>query len=393
LRILLAITRYWPAIGGAELHTRELLRSLPSTLQTVVIAHWAENRTDWLLGTTLLAPTGDRSYDDDGRRVHLIALTLPQRLAALPLILAYYPLQRMAAARIGHMLSEQVTSVAGSFDLVHNVRSGREPLSVASLEAARKQGVPFVLTPNHHPRWVGWRYRVYLDLYRQADAVIALTEHERQELVGLGACPDRVHVTGIGPLLATSADPKRARGKFRLPERFVLFLGQKYRYKGIEQLLQAARDVWQRHPEVGFVFVGPRTGHSRTIFRDVRDNRVRELGVIDLQDKTDMLAASELVCVPSSQESFGGVLVEAWAAGKPVIAGPAPASAEVIEDGVDGFFLHEQSTSLIVERLRWLLDNPHDAALMGQRGASKVAARFTWQQIAAKTEAVYRSAR
>jgi glycosyltransferase involved in cell wall biosynthesis len=393
LRLLVTITRYWPAVGGAEIHTRELLRSFSAEIEPVVAAHWGSNRTDWLLGTTLMAPLQPRTYCDDTRPVHLVAPTLAERLTSLPLVLGYYPFQTLAAARLGHVLRRHLAAAAGAVDIVHNVRAGREPLSLGSFELARAQGAPFVLTPNHHPRWRGWRYRVYCDLYRRADAVIALTQHERNVLIGLGVAPARIHVTGIGPVLAPDADPDRARRKYGLDGRFVLFLGQKYPYKGAHALLAAAAGVWRAHPDVTFLFVGPRTRQSIRVFQGIDDRRVREVGLVDLQDKTDLLSACEVVCVPSAQESFGGVLVEGWSFGKPVVAGPAPAAAEVIDDGHDGFYLPRQSAPLIAQRLTQLLGDPGLAATMGQRGARKVAEHFTWDRLAAKTEAIYRQLR
>lgn len=391
LRLLVTITRYFPAIGGAEIHTRELLRSLGAAIEPVVAAHWSTNRTDWLLGTTLWAPLHERCYRDEGRAVHLIAPTLGERLRSTPLVLAYYAVQSLAAPRLGHVLAKHLLAQGDRVDLVHNVRVGREPLSLASLEVARARQVPFILTPNHHPRWMGWWYRVYGELYRQADALIALTEYERRVLIGLGVRPERVHVTGIGPVLSATADPERVRSKYGLNSRFVLFLGQKYPYKGVGALLEAAPRIWGRHPDVEVVCVGPRTRYSQVLFARYQDRRIRELGAVDLQDKTDLLRAAELVCVPSTQESFGGVLVEGWASGKPVIGGPAPAVADVIDDGRDGFYLSSQSPTLIADRVLWLLDNPSAAAALGQAGARKVEERFTWRRLAAKTEAVYRS--
>jgi glycosyltransferase involved in cell wall biosynthesis len=390
-RVLFTITRYWPATGGAEIHTRELIHHLTGDIQPVIAAHWSTNRTDWLLGTTAFAPLKETSYLDRGQTVHLVAPTLGERLRNLPLIAGYYGCMPVAAPRLAQVLTGHLLAVAGPLKVVHNVRSGREVLTLASMGVARRQGIPFIFTPNHHPRWVGWRYRVFRDIYRQADALIALTEHERETLVELGARPERVHVTGIGPVLAPAADADRARQKYGLNGRFVLFVGQKYPYKGAGELLAAARIVWQRHPDVEFMFVGPRTPHSVHLFRSVEDRRAHEVGLIDLQDKTDLLAACSMVCLPSSQESFGGVLVEAWAMGKPVVAGPAPALAEVISDGADGFFTPEQSASAIAERLIRLLDDPSLAASMGQSGQRKVAERFTWARLAAETMRIYKS--
>jgi glycosyltransferase involved in cell wall biosynthesis len=391
MQLLVTITRYYPAIGGAEIHTRELLRNLKPPVEPKIVAHWASNRTDWLLGTTLFAPMHDSTYDDEGRSVHLIGPTLVERLRTLPLLPAYYPFQQLVAPRLGRILVDHIRALDRQVDIVHNVRAGREPLSLASLEFARTKQVPFVFTPNHHPRWTGWRYRVFIDLYKRADALIAFTEHERGVLVGLGVRPERVHVTGIGPVLAPDPDPERARRKYGLNRPFILFLGQKYPYKGVAALLGAAPHIWAKHPDLDVVFVGPRTRYSKRLFAEVGDPRVRELGGVDLQDKTDLLRASEMVCLPSTQEAFGGVLVEGWASGKPVVAGPAAAIAEVVDDGCDGLFLESQSAPLLAERVNWLLDNRALAAEFGEAGARKVREHFTWDRLAAKTESIYRS--
>jgi glycosyltransferase involved in cell wall biosynthesis len=389
--LLFTITRYWPAIGGAELHTRELLKHLDGAFRPIVAAHWDTNRTDWLLGTTLLAPRYPKVYRDDARPVHLVAPTLTERIASAPLVVGYYPLLPLASARLGRTLARHLEAVEPAPALVHNVRSGREPLTLASRRLARSQGVPFVFTPNHHPRWVGWRYWVYHEVYRRADALIALTEAEKRTLVELGAAPERVHVTGIGPVLADAADAERARRTHDLPDRYVLFLGQMHAYKGLDAVLAAAPGVWHRHPDVGFVFAGPTTSYSQGLFARVADRKIRCLGRVDLQDKTDLLAGCEVVCVPSAQESFGGVIVEGWGLGKPVIAGPAPAAAEVIDDGVDGFFAPVQTGEAIASRLNQLLDDPDRATTMGERGRVKVQQRFGWAALASRMGSVYRS--
>ncbi len=68
------------------------------------------------------------------------------------------------------------------------------------------------------------------------------------------------------------------------------------------------------------------TPEAQPIFAEAtRDPRVTDLGIVDTQTKTDALdiAHSSMLCVPSTQESFGLVYVEAWSLGKPVIAAPS----------------------------------------------------------------------
>jgi glycosyltransferase involved in cell wall biosynthesis len=109
---------------------------------------------------------------------------------------------------------------------------------------------------------------------------------------------------------------------------------------------------------------------------------------VGLQLKTDALAACALLCVPSTQESFGGVYTEAWSFGKPVIGCDIPAVAEVITDGQDGYLV-DQEPEQIAERVCHLLLNPAQAEAMGQAGQHKVEAEYTWQRIAERTEEAY----
>jgi len=390
VNILYTTTAYPPAIGGAQLHMHQLARQLRQRHSVQVVTQWTTRRTDWLLGTTLLQPAARGVHQLDGVPVHTLALSPVTRLRLAPWVFAYYAAQSAALGRIATAFAAELAPWAATADVVHNCRIGREGLSYASLKVARDRGVPFVLTPVHHPRWGGWLHRHYHRLYRLADAVIALTEAERETLIAMGVNADRVFVTGIGPILAEHGDAARFRSRFNLAdEPLVLFLGQKYRYKGLGALLKAAPIVWRRFPEVRFAFVGPRTAYSRWLFYGWTDRRVVEVGEVDLREKTDAVAACDILCVPSSQESFGGVFTEAWSLGKPVVGCDIPAVRQVIDHGRDGLVV-AQRPGPIADALICLLESPTLSADIGHRGKTKVDSQFTWPRLATKTEAVYR---
>jgi glycosyltransferase involved in cell wall biosynthesis len=389
VRILYTITNYPPAVGGAQLHTHQIVKRIATREAVQVVAHWAEHRTDWLLGTTLRAPRDSRSYTIDQVPVQTITLSPQERVALAPFVATYYLIKSTAINRISNLLASKIERYAGEPDLVHNARVGREGLSYASLKVARKRDVPFVFVPYHHPRWVGWNYRQFIALYRQADAVIALTEVEKQTLIRLGVREERIFITGMGPVLAPSADGERARDRYCLGDApVILFLGQQYRYKGVRELVEAAPRVWSRFPEARFIFVGPGTRFSRQLFAGVSDPRVAELGNVSLEDKTDLLAACTLLCVPSTQESFGGVYTEAWMMGKPVIGGDIPAIREVISEGENGFLVPQQPDEIAV-RINCLLEQPALREQMGASGKARVLERFTWDRLAEQTREVY----
>lgn len=389
MKILYTLTSYPPALGGAQLHTHQVVRRIAARDCVQVINHWSEHRTDWLLGTTLFAPRAPEPYCLDGVPVQPITLSNRERLALAPYVLGYYAIKPLAIERISAALLPKLERHAGEPELIHNARIGREGLSYASWKLARRRDIPFVFVPYHHPRWEGWNYRAYLELYRRADGVIALTQSEKEKLISLGVREERIFVTGIGPVVAETGEGERARRAHGLGEGpVVLFLGQKYRYKGVEALVEAAPLVWARHPEARFVFAGPRTSFSRRLFERANEPRLIEVGGVELQEKSDLLAACTMLCVPSSQESFGGVYTEGWAMGRPVIGGDIPAIRDVISEGEDGYVV-PQEAGAIAERINYLLDHPACATEMGERGRRKVEAHYSWDQLAAKTRAIY----
>ncbi len=389
MHILTAITTYPPSTGGAQLHQHLLLQQLQHRHNVQVVSQWDRNRTDWLLGTTLRAPEQSCNYAIDGINVHRLGLSKWEKASLTPYVPIYYPLMRHALPPIAACLERHLYPYAARADLIHNVRIGREGLSYAAFQVARHRNIPFVLTPVHHPRWVGWRYRAYNQLYTLADAVFALTNSEKQTFIQLGVKEERITVIGHGPVLANEVDADSFRQKHHIDGPMVLFLGQHYEYKGYRQLLEAAPLIWRKIPEAHLVFIGPPVENSEVIFRTAADPRIHRLGNVDLQTKTDALAASTLLCVPSTQESFGGVYCEAWSFAKPVIGCNIPTVAEVISDGIDGYIV-EQKGGEIADRICQLLLDTGTARHMGAAGKQKVEERYTWPRIAARAEDGYR---
>ena len=390
MNILYTITSYPPAVGGTQFHTHQLASHFVRSAHRVqVVTYWDRSRTDWLIGTTLTAHPEDLEYSVEGVPVHRLGLSPREKLRLLPFVPSYWLIQGLAIRGISNLIAAKLAALGGEWQVIHNVRQGREGLSYASWKMARRLGVPFVFTPVHHPRWGGWLHRHYQALYRAADAVIALTHAEKEALIGLGVQSERIHVTGIGPVLSPTADGDAFRSRTDLGSApLVLFVGTHYPYKGIETILLAAPQVWARFPDARFLFVGTPTPYSRRLFARHADPRLLQLGTADSQTKTDALAACDLLCVPSMQESFGGVYTEAWASGKPVIAGDIPATREIISNGSDGYLVRPDPSEL-AGRICTLLGDPALRERMGQAGGAKVQAKYTWERLAERTEQVY----
>ena len=153
-------------------------------------------------------------------------------------------------------------------------------------------------------------------------------------------------------------------------------------------VLDAVPAVWERYPDRRFVFIGPPTNYSRELFAGVDDPRVVNLGAVSPEMKAAALATCEFLCMPSTQESFGGVYIEAWCYRKAVIGGDIPPIACVIDHGENGLLSPQRGDALAPAMLQ-LLDDPALRQRMGERGWEKVRAKYSWAQLARKTREVY----
>ncbi len=386
-RITLAGFRYAPAIGGAENYARRLLSEMEAGVDARIVTLLTDQRTDWLRAMIDGARDAPAVHTVDGRQVTALARwPAATRRSLWALAPGYHLPGSPAPWEMGRLLAPHLARWVERDRVLHNVFMGREAFSAALLIAARKQDVPFVFTPLRHERPLGWSSPAFRRLYRGSDAVIALTHGEADWLADRGAPRDRLHVIGLGPQNDPHAPPEPARRVLADSRRVVLFLGQLHRYKGFGALLGAARLIENRG-DVRFVFAGPDVRGNASAFARAGSN-VTWLGSVPQEMRDSLLAACTVLCVPSSRESFGSVVVEAWACAKPVIGGPAAATRELIADGVDGF-VAPQDARVIADRLLRVLDEPGLADELGRRGRDKVERQFTWSSIAMRHLAIY----
>lgn len=389
MNVLYTITSYPPSMGGAQLYLHEIARRAAKEHAVKVISFFENDRKDWLLGTTLNAAESDHSYKCDGVDVRRMGFTQKEKLRMLPFVAAYYLNKSYNIKHLAGFIEEKLNPEGFRIDLVHNVRVGREPLSFASYSLSRSLGVPFFFTPLHHPRWGHRFYREYHQLYRQANGLFALTPYEKEVYKSLGVRQENVFITGTGAVISESADSAGFRRRYNLSGKIVLFIGQGYRYKGIAKLLQAARIVFRTVGDVNFIFIGQHNNYTQSLFRKVKDIRIKHLGKVDLQTKSDALAACDIFCLPSAQESFGAVYLEAWSFGKPVIGLDIPQLKSFIDEGENGFLV-SANPGEIAEKIIILLENPELGRRMGESGNIKLKKEYNWNDLYQKTLISYK---
>jgi len=173
----------------------------------------------------------------------------------------------------------------------------------------------------------------------------------------------------------------------------VLFMGRLSWQKGPDILVEAIPPLLKHHPRAKFIIAGE--GHMRGDL----EKRVRELGVghavrwfgrVSPSEQADLFRASDVVCVPSRNEPFGIIVLEAWAAGKPVVASQIGGPNELIWHTVNGLKVYPTPDS-VGWGLGTVFTNWEWARRMGRYGRTDAETNFTWDRIAEQTERCYAS--
>jgi glycosyltransferase involved in cell wall biosynthesis len=195
-------------------------------------------------------------------------------------------------------------------DLVH--RFGGNRVSLATVRAAHRLGIPAVIQPSAHPgQWDD--DATSATAYREADLVIAVNALDKLTYTDLGVPDERVAICPHATPAPRSGGGPALRSRHGITGRLVLFLGvRRGEYKGAHILLDAAALLRDRYPDVRFAFVGP--GPALPPAPNVVD-----AGAVDDAERDAWLEAADIVSLPSSNEAYGLAVSEAWSVAAPVV--------------------------------------------------------------------------
>ncbi|MEM5882640.1 MAG: glycosyltransferase family 4 protein [Candidatus Aenigmatarchaeota archaeon] len=170
------------------------------------------------------------------------------------------------------------------------------------------------------------------------------------------------------------------------------FIGRMTYQKGPDLFLEAIPDVLNSHPNAKFFFVGDgdMKGHLEHRARQLNvSHAVRFTGYVPEEEKIKILKASDCLVVPSRNEPFGIVVLEGWAAGKPVIATHGTGAGEIVWHEVTGLRVYQAPNS-IAWGIKYIFSNFEKARWMGANGRKAAEEAFNWDRIAYYTEQVYK---
>lgn len=408
MRILHIIQRYWPARGGAEIHLGEISARLAAEGHPVTIA-----TTDALDFERFWDPRHRRIAKEEEQRDGVRILRFPVRHLPVPsltypgwrrllwLLSTARPVPVKLLFRLARFtpwvpdLWRWLKLTGDVFDLVAGMTICFEPLLEAGLRFAQRRCIPFIIYPLTHlgagtrpgedplSRFYTMRHQV--DLVRASNAVMAQTPTERIFYEQRGVSGERIFVAGPGvnPPDVLGGDGRHFREQRNLSGPLVVFLSAMSYDKGTIHLLEAMRRLWRAGRSAELVLAGTILGPFRRYLEGLPPadrQRLHVLGPVTEEEKRDLLAAADVVAMPSRTDSFGIVYLEAWLYKKPVIGARAWGVSDVIEHGQDGLLVPFGDVPALAEAIAYLLDHPAERVAMGTRGERKVYQFHTWER-------------
>lgn len=385
------VHRYPPALGGAESYCQRLCKYFASqgdrvTVFTTTALDLSEFWTRSPVPTSNDEPAGNPAI----HRFRPVAFPLRRYILKALSLVPVRPWQ--AALQPSNPLCPAMAVAAadydGPLDAVHALAFPYSFPILCGLRLARRRRVPFFITPFLHlgdptdPRDLTRRQytRPHLRwLLQQADGIFVQTPSEQRAVIEMGIAEDRVILQGLGvdPAECTGGDRPNARAAWGIADdRFVVgHLANASIEKGTVDLLKAAA-----MQNLSVVLAGPAMPNFERFWLGFdRKDLVTRLGPVSDHQKRDFLAGIDAFALPSRTDSFGLVLLEAWANAKPVIAYRAGGPADLIRDGIDGWLVRCGDATELGERLKQLSADAGMRSRFGAAGLARVPVEFAWE--------------
>jgi glycosyltransferase involved in cell wall biosynthesis len=298
----------------------------------------------------------------------------------------------------------EVEKTSGRFDIIH----GHDWHVVDALHDLRNEGRAVILTfhSTEYGRNGGkfgnwWEFREVTGKERYggyvANRITTVSHAMKNELRWLyNIPPDKVDIIPNAvdhEKFQVKVDPGRIKKGYGIHPLAptVLFFGRIVDQKGPDLLVEASPIIMSHRWDVKFIFAGE--GKMKPYLQ----SRAYDLGVsqamrfpgwLSFPSLTELLNSVDIVCIPSRNEPFGIVLLEAWAAGRPVVATEIGGLRENITNFMDGILVYPKPES-VAWGINYLLNNLDVMKKISEKGRKKVKA-FSWMNVANQLVKTYK---
>jgi len=274
-------------------------------------------------------------------------------------------------------------------DIIH-IQCPLDP--IFPLTALRNLSVPKVGTFHSYAR-INLGYELFGRQFREyannLDVRIAVSEAAKEF--------SQRYFSGEYDLIPNGINLERFNPKVKPVDKYndglfnILFVGRLDPRKGVKYLLKAFPLIYKQYPHCRLIVVGNGflTDYYKTYAPDGLSHKIFFEGYVKPKDLPHYYAVADVFCSPAiGGESFGIVLLEAMASGKPIVASDITGYCQLITDYQDGLLVPPKDPSAIAEAVIELIQNRELREEMSKRGLEK-AREFSWHVIAKQVEQCY----
>ena len=246
-------------------------------------------------------------------------------------------------------------------------------------------------------QWLNWHERIRYGIYCLfADKIVAVSEAVQEFTLiyfpFMSRRKFKVIYNSVDPKAFTQVNTGislRAKHEVPLQSVVVGFVGRLTEQKGVTYFLQAASAISQKRNDCRFIIVGD--GELRDELQEYAKNLNLENIVFAgyQRDVPAYLAMFDIFVLPSLWEGLPVALVEAMAAGKPVVATAVSGTPEVVTDGETGFLVEPKNADQLAERITRLIEDPSLRDRMGRAARIRVKEKFSAATMIRATEQLY----
>jgi glycosyltransferase involved in cell wall biosynthesis len=306
----------------------------------------------------------------------------------------------LSANGVYQLLRMVVFMVRKRFHVTHTYDLWANLLGVP---AARLAGTPIIVSSRRYLADLEWytprRNKIMGIIYRLSTHVVVNSAPVRDLLLKRnGLSSEKVHViynaVDSQPFAAAKGDRKELLPGIDRGAKLIAVVANMYSpVKGHHRLIAAARTVCCCHPEVVFLLIGDGPERSK-LERQVAAAELSRTFVFlgRRKDIPELLACCNLSVLPSEAEGLPNAVLEAMAAGLPVVATRVGGIPEVIEDDINGLLVSAQDTQALAGAILRILDDPGLATRLAQAGQKRMRTHFSFERLTTQLERLYRPA-
>ncbi len=249
-----------------------------------------------------------------------------------------------------------------------------------------------LLIRNYQKMMSWWTSRVC------CSAIISVSEQVKNELIAEGFDARKFHVVYNGTSLThQQIEPKSIRYNLNIYDDVfvIVHVGRLCKAKGQHILLQAASILRQSDKKIIYLIIGNDLEQNGAYLQQLKE-MATELEVNDIVkflgqrlDVPQILAAADLLVLPSSSEGLPLVILEAMAAGKPVIATSVGGVSEIVIHEETGLLIPVEDASALAGAILWMVKNPELARIMGSKALEMVKSSFSVEKMQQEVFDIY----